>query len=40
LLPLLRRARSGSGRGRVGPHDVHGHHLQGVSETPDYDDAP
>jgi hypothetical protein len=41
LLPLLRRAcaRSGSGRGRVGPRGVHGHHLQGASETPDYDDA-
>jgi hypothetical protein len=33
LLPPLRRARLGSGRGRVGPRGVHNHHLQGASET-------
>jgi hypothetical protein len=33
-------ARSGSGRGRVGPCGVHGHHLQRASETPGYDDTP
>jgi hypothetical protein len=42
LLPLLRRARArtGAGRGRVGPRGVQGHHLQRASETPGYDDAP
>jgi hypothetical protein len=42
LLPPLLRARacSGSGRGRVGLRGVHSHHLQGVSENPDHDDAP
>jgi hypothetical protein len=34
------RARSGSGHGLVGPRDVHGHHLQGVSETPGHNNAP
>jgi hypothetical protein len=29
LLRSLRHARAGSGRGRVGPHDVHGHPLLG-----------
>jgi hypothetical protein len=27
------RTRSGSGHGRVGPHGVHGHRVQGASET-------
>jgi hypothetical protein len=42
LLPPLRRAcaRGGSGRGRVRPRGVHGHHLQRASETPGHDDAP
>jgi hypothetical protein len=41
LVPVAApHARSGSGRGRVGPRSVHGHHLQRASETPDYDDAP
>jgi hypothetical protein len=39
LLPPLRRARPGSGRGRVTPRGVHGHHLQRASETSSHDDA-
>jgi hypothetical protein len=35
-MPLRRvHARSGSGRGRVGPRGVHGHQLQGMSERSD-----
>jgi hypothetical protein len=33
LFPPLRRARSGSGRGRVGLRRVHGHPLLGKTKT-------